>query len=88
MMNLKHPNTTFKVIAKLFENAREQWKGIFEKSDRIKLTPEHLSICVGELQNIKLFGADLRIIDEAFEYLVPDVSKSKKGQYFTPRLRC
>jgi len=82
----KNPNTTFKVIAKLFENAREQWKGIFEKSDRIKLTPEHLSICVGELQNIKLFGADLRIIDEAFEYLVPDVSKSKKGQYFTPRI--
>ena len=82
----KNPNTTFKVIAKLFENAREQWKGIFEKSDRIKLTPEHLSICVGELQNIKLFGADLRIVDEAFEYLVPDVSKSKKGQYFTPRI--
>jgi len=82
----KNPNTTFKVIAKLFENASEQWKGIFEKSDRIKLTPEHLSICVGELQNIKLFGADLRIVDEAFEYLVPDVSKSKKGQYFTPRI--
>lgn len=82
----KDPNTTFKIIAKLFENAREQWKGIFEKSDRIKLTPEHLSICVGELQNIKLFGVDLRIVDEAFEYLVPDVSKSKKGQYFTPRI--
>jgi len=82
----KDPKTTFKVISKLFENARDEWKGIFEKSDKIKLSPEHLSVCVGELQNIKLFGADLRIVDEAFEYLVPDVSKSKKGQYFTPRV--
>ncbi|MEI9913123.1 MAG: N-6 DNA methylase [Bacteroidota bacterium] len=24
-------------------------------------------------------------MDEAFEYLIPDVAKSKKGQYFTPR---
>jgi len=38
------------------------------------------------MQEVKLFGADLRIIDEAFEYLVPEVSKSKKGQYFTPRV--
>lgn len=82
----KDPKTTFKVISELFENAKDKWKGIFEKSDKIKLTPEHLSVCVGELQNIKLFGADLRVIDEAFEYLVPEVSKSKKGQYFTPRV--
>jgi type I restriction enzyme M protein len=82
----KDSKTTFKVISKLFEDARDEWKGIFEKSDKLKLSPEHLSVCVGELQNIKLFGADLRIVDEAFEYLVPDVSKSKKGQYFTPRV--
>jgi type I restriction enzyme M protein len=82
----KDSKTTFKVISKLFDDARNEWKGVFEKSDKIKLTPEHLSVCVGELQNIKLFGTNLRIIDEAFEYLVPDVSKSKKGQYFTPRV--
>jgi len=82
----KDSRTTFKVISGLFENARDEWKGVFDKSDKIKLTPEHLSVCVGELQNIKLFGADLRVIDEAFEYLVPEVSKSKKGQYFTPRV--
>jgi len=33
-----------------------------------------------------LFGSNLRIIDEAFEYLLPDVAKGKKGQYFTPRV--
>ena len=82
----KDPKTTYNEISKLFEGAKKEWKGIFEKSDKIKLTPEHLNICVGELQELKLFGADLRIIDEAFEYLVPEVSKSKKGQYFTPRV--
>jgi len=82
----KDPKTTFKVISELFEDAKDEWKGVFETTDKMKLTPDHLSICIGVLQNIKLFGADLRIIDEAFEYLVPEVSKSKKGQYFTPRV--
>lgn len=82
----KDPKTTFKVISELFEDAKDEWKGVFETTDKIKLTPDHLSICIGVLQNIKLFGTDLRIIDEAFEYLVPEVSKSKKGQYFTPRV--
>lgn len=82
----KDPKTTYEVISKLFEGAKQEWKGIFEKTDKIKLTPEHLSVCVAEMQEVKLFGADLRIVDEAFEYLVPEVSKSKKGQYFTPRV--
>ncbi len=82
----KDSKTTFKVISELFEDAKDEWKGVFETTDKIKLTPDHLSICIGVLQNIKLFGTDLRIIDEAFEYLVPEVSKSKKGQYFTPRV--
>jgi len=82
----KDPKTTYKVIAELFEGAKKEWKGIFENTDKIKLTPEHLSVCVAEMQEIKLFEADLRIVDEAFEYLVPEVSKSKKGQYFTPRV--
>jgi type I restriction enzyme M protein len=51
---------------------------VFEKSDTIKLLPEHLSICVGELETFKLLGANLQVIDEAFEYLIPDVAKSKK----------
>lgn len=78
--------TTYEVISKLFNGAKGEWKGIFDQTEKIKLTPEHLSVCVTEMQEVKLFGADLRIIDEAFEYLVPEVSKSKKGQYFTPRV--
>lgn len=82
----KDPQTTYKVISKLFDQAKNRWRGIFETTEKIKLTPEHLSVCVGELMNIKLFFADLRIIDEAFEYLITKVAKGEKGQYFTPRV--
>ena len=80
-----HEETTFEKISDLFEGAKKQWPKIFDDSDKIKLSFQHLQICVASFQKIKLFNNDLRIIDEAFEYLVPEVSKSKKGQYFTPR---
>jgi Type I restriction-modification system methyltransferase subunit len=37
------------------------------------------------LRKIKLFNSNLQIIDEAFEYLIPQVSKKKEGQFFTSR---
>lgn len=77
---------TGKEIHNLFERAKKEWKDIFDGLDYIKLKPEHLDICVPKLEKVKLFGNNLRIIDEAFEYLIPEASKSKKGQYFTPRI--
>lgn len=75
----------FDKISMLFEQAKEQWKGIFADEDKIKLTPSHLATCVSFFQDIKLFNSNLFVIDEAFEYLVTAVAKGKKGQYFTPR---
>ena len=72
-------------IQMLFEGAKNQWKGIFNDNDEIKLSPSHLATCVSFLQDIKLFNSNLFVIDEAFEYLVTEVAKGKKGQYFTPR---
>ena len=80
------PEETKRIIDELFDDAKQEWTDIFERTDKIKLSPEHLSVCVGELQDVRLFGSNLRIIDEAFEYLLPDVAKGKKGQYFTPRV--
>lgn len=80
------PEETKRIIDELFEDAKQEWPDVFERADKIKLSPEHLSVCVGELQDVRLFGSNLRIIDEAFEYLLPDVAKGKKGQYFTPRV--
>jgi len=69
----------------LFNAAKDQWPGVFLPGEKIDLTPGHLATCVSFLQDIKLFNSNLQIIDEAFEYLMTEVGKGKKGQYFTPR---
>jgi type I restriction enzyme M protein len=77
---------TKKIIGKLFDNAKKKWSGIFDKGEPLRISDEnHLQICVGFLQNVKLFNSNLQVIDEAFEYLVNKSSKGEKGQYFTPR---
>ena len=79
------PNITYSNIQRLFSDAKHEWPGLFLEGEKIQLEPAHLSVCVGELEKIKLYDANLEIVDSAFEYLLPDVAKGKKGQYFTPR---
>jgi len=81
----KDPKFTFDIVNRLFKDAIEEWPGIFMRQDEIQLLPEHLSIVVSQLEDIKLLDTNLGIIDAAFEYLLPEVAKGKKGQYFTPR---
>ncbi|EKD80690.1 MAG: hypothetical protein ACD_40C00037G0010 [uncultured bacterium] len=81
----RDPQKTYSSINSLFKNSITKWPGIFFETDNIRLSPEHLSVVVGEMERARLFGADLSIVDEAFEYLIPEVAKGKKGQYFTPR---
>jgi len=77
---------TKEVINTLFEKAKRKWPGIFDSGEPLRITDEnHLQICVGFLQNVKLFNSNLQVIDEAFEYLVNKSAKGEKGQYFTPR---
>ena len=77
---------TKQVIIELYQKAKNKWQGIFEKGEPLRITDEnHLQICVGFLQNVKLFNSNLQVIDEAFEYLVNKSAKGEKGQYFTPR---
>jgi len=76
---------TLDEISVLFDNAKEKWEGVFEPSDRIKLSPLLLRTCVSKLQGIAILNKNTRIADEAFEFLLPDVAKAQKGQYFTPR---
>lgn len=84
----RDPEKTYETINRLFKNAAREWPDTFETSDRIRLSPERLNICVPFLENVRLFEigqGELEIIDSAFEYLITEVSKGKKGQYFTPR---
>jgi type I restriction enzyme M protein len=59
--------------------------GVFAGDEKVRLSAEHLQICVGSLEEWKLFNSNLDVIDDAFEYLVNKASKGEKGQYFTPR---
>ena len=77
--------TFYNRINNLFHQAKRQWPGVFLPGEKIELTPGHLATCVSFLQDIKLFNSNLQVIDEAFEYLMTEVGKGKKGQYFTPR---
>lgn len=72
-------------IQNLFDQAKDEWSGVFSDDETFELSDSHLSICVSSLQDIKLFNSNLQVVDEAFEYLVNKSAKGEKGQYFTPR---
>ncbi|BCX15110.1 MAG: restriction endonuclease subunit M [Candidatus Parcubacteria bacterium] len=85
----KDPKKTYQIINyELFQRAIGKWPDVFNPLEKIELTPDQLQVCVPLLENAKFFESgreELDIIDSAFEYLVTEVSKGKKGQYFTPR---
>jgi len=79
------PEITYDRINKLFHKASAEWPGIFDENEDIKLRKDHLAVCVGPIEGVRLMGSNLRIMDDAFEYLLPTEAKKKKGQFFTPR---
>lgn len=87
-LRFRNINTTAQLrinIQKLFDEAKKEWEGVFSEDEKIKLNPDHLQVCIGSLEEWKLFNSNLDVVDEAFEYLVSKSSKGEKGQYFTPR---
>lgn len=76
---------TYDTINGLFKNACAEWQGVFEDNENIKLKKDHLQVCIGPIEPVRLMGSNLRIMDDAFEYLLPTEAKKKKGQFFTPR---
>lgn len=76
---------TYGRIERLFEQSVREWPGIFEAHERIRLTANHLQVCIGPLERVQLLGANMRVMDDAFEYLITKVAKGEKGQFFTPR---
>jgi len=79
------PDITYDRINALFHKACEEWPGIFKVGEDIELAKRHLQVCVGPIEGVRLMGSNLRIMDDAFEYLLPTEAKKKKGQFFTPR---
>jgi type I restriction enzyme M protein len=88
LLRFRNSNTAAQLkvaMQALFDEAKEKWPGVFPADDKIKLTPDHLQVCIGSLEEWKLFNSNLDVVDDAFEYLVNKSSKGEKGQYFTPR---
>ncbi|MFZ4623956.1 MAG: N-6 DNA methylase, partial [Rhodoferax sp.] len=79
------PDLTYDRINSLFHQACEEWPGIFRPGEDIELARRHLQVCIGRFEGVRLMGSNLRIMDDAFEYLLPTEAKKKKGQFFTPR---
>lgn len=79
------PEITYERMNNLFKKACEEWPGIFKEGEDIELTKKHLQVCIGPIEGVRLMGSNLRIMDDAFEYLLPTEAKKKKGQFFTPR---
>ena len=79
------PELTYDTINGLFQKACKEWQGVFEDNENIKLRKDHLQVCIGPVEPVRLMGSNLRIMDDAFEYLLPTEAKKKKGQFFTPR---
>lgn len=87
-LRFRNTNTSSQLKAQiqdLFNEAKHEWEGVFAEDERVKLSPDHLQVCVGSLEEWKLFNSNLDVVDEAFEYLVNKSAKGEKGQYFTPR---
>ncbi|MDP2838345.1 MAG: N-6 DNA methylase [Candidatus Moranbacteria bacterium] len=72
-------------IQRLFEDAKSQWRDVFKANDEIEIPENTIVPAVSLLQKYRLFGSNLQIIDDAFEYLINLDAKGEKGQYFTPR---
>ena len=74
-----------KRIQKLFADAKENWKGVFEDAEELLLSDESLAFCVSALQKSYLLKSDADILGSAFEVMINPDMKGDKGQYFTPR---
>ncbi|MCX6762178.1 MAG: N-6 DNA methylase, partial [Candidatus Moranbacteria bacterium] len=72
-------------IQRLFEDAKSQWRDVFKANDEIEIPENTIVPAVSFLQKYRLFGSNLQVIDDAFEYLINMDAKGEKGQYFTPR---
>jgi len=75
---------TFMAVANLLRGAEHAWPGILEDC-KPRLTPNHLSVCVGTIAGLELSSAGFEAMDSLFEFLVAKQAKGSKGQYFTPR---
>ena len=74
----------YKNVIVLFEKARVKWPSVFAPQEKFNLNRECTKNCFEILENINVLDYSIAETTDAFEYILPDVVKKKRGQYFTP----
>jgi len=74
-----------KRIDKIFTKVKNKYSTIFDKDDKINLSPRSLSNVVGELQKYSLLETNIDVKGKAYEEIVGSNLRGDRGEYFTPR---
>lgn len=74
-----------KRIFSLFEDVKQEYKGIFRDSDEISLSPRALAFMVSELAKYEFSRIDVDAKGAAYQEIVGTNLRGDRGQYFTPR---
>jgi len=72
-------------IQSLFEKVKSVYPDIFDKDEKIEISPMDLSFIISKLENYSINNADRDVIGDAFEELIGTSLRGGEGQFFTPR---
>ncbi len=79
------PSDIAKRVKERFNEAKDVYKDILDRDDRIELDDKSIAYIVGELQNYSLIAAERDAVGDAFEVFVQRALKGGQGQFFTPK---
>jgi type I restriction enzyme M protein len=77
-----------KRIEALFQQVKNDYPTIFEKTEPIKLKPGVLAYLVTQLQMYSLLESDIDVKGRAYEEIVGSNLRGDRGEFFTPRNVC
>jgi len=80
----KNAYSLLKRIDSLFELTKQNYKDIFDKDDRVRISSISMGFTVNKLQNISLLNSSQDAKGLAFQKLLSHHEKEGQGQFFTP----
>jgi type I restriction enzyme M protein len=72
-------------IRSLFEQVKQEYKDVFDGSERIELNERALVFVATEFSRYSLLGTDTDAKGLAYEAITSNTLKRERGQFFTPR---
>ena len=75
-------------LGRLFDGVKNNYRSIFDPSDKIDLVPQVLTYIVSQLQMYSLLESDIDIKGRAYEEIVGANLRGDRGEFFTPRNVC